>query len=500
MRAHPDHSRRVPRIFLAVASLIPLLAEAALARAGGGERWGGGNPPAGGGGGFGFLIEILLRLFIYNPSVTLLLILAAAAVWWYTVQQRGQIARNAAPPPEASYAAGPQAVAALRAVDARFSAALFTDFAQLLYARFHRGRGTQPDASTAGGVQALAPYFAPDILGMVEQDAIQRGVVCIDDVLVGSSRILGIDVGPEWIAIRVVFEGNFTEVTVQGPQDATYVAEEWRFERKRGVLSRGPEEITHFNCPSCGNPGAVRPDGSCPYCDRVVNRGDFSWVVTATRVLTRAPRPPLDLRGGWAVGTDYPTVYQMELEVAQQAFAARNPDFSWPAFESRVRAIFVALQAAWSERQWMKARPFETDALFNVHRYWMEMYQHQALVNRLENVMVGRVIPARFDQDAFFDVVTVRVWAAMRDYVVDRNGQVVGGDPRRPREFSEYWTFIRRTDSQRRPRTEENACPNCGAPLQVNMAGECEYCQTRVTSGQFDWVLSAIEQDEAYKG
>jgi hypothetical protein len=32
------------------------------------------------------------------------------------------------------------------------------------------------------------------------------------------------------------------------------------------------------------------------------------------------------------------------------------------------------------------------------------------------------------------------------------------------------------------------------------MAGNCEYCQARVVSGDFDWVLSRIEQDEVYTG
>ena len=37
-----------------------------------------------------------------------------------------------------------------------------------------------------------------------------------------------------------------------------------------------------------------------------------------------------------------------------------------------------------------------------------------------------------------------------------------------------------------------------GAALEVNMAGECAYCSSKITSGQFDWVLSRIEQDESY--
>jgi len=30
--------------------------------------------------------------------------------------------------------------------------------------------------------------------------------------------------------------------------------------------------------------------------------------------------------------------------------------------------------------------------------------------------------------------------------------------------------------------------------------GTCTYCQAKVTTGEFDWVLSRIEQDEVYVG
>ena len=43
-------------------------------------------------------------------------------------------------------------------------------------------------------------------------------------------------------------------------------------------------------------------------------------------------------------------------------------------------------------------------------------------------------------------------------------------------------------------------CPNCGAALNINMTGHCNYCKAKVSSGEFDWVLSRIEQDEAYAG
>ena len=43
-------------------------------------------------------------------------------------------------------------------------------------------------------------------------------------------------------------------------------------------------------------------------------------------------------------------------------------------------------------------------------------------------------------------------------------------------------------------------CANCGAPLRVGMAGACEHCGVHVTGGEFDWVVSKIEQDDTYRG
>ena len=87
----------------------------------------------------------------------------------------------------------------------------------------------------------------------------------------------------------------------------------------------------------------------------------------------------------------------------------------------------------------------------------------------------------------------------MRDYTVDAQGKVVCGSKNRARRFTEYWTFIRRRGVAESGKGNEN-CPNCGAALKINLAGVCEYCGGKVTSGNFDWVLSRIEQDEAYAG
>lgn len=46
----------------------------------------------------------------------------------------------------------------------------------------------------------------------------------------------------------------------------------------------------------------------------------------------------------------------------------------------------------------------------------------------------------------------------------------------------------------------DDQCPNCGAALTMQMAGRCDACRVKVQrGGDFDWVLSKVEQDEAYR-
>ena len=91
----------------------------------------------------------------------------------------------------------------------------------------------------------------------------------------------------------------------------------------------------------------------------------------------------------------------------------------------------------------------------------------------------------------------MRIWASGKDYTVDEAGRVVAGGRTVDRAWTEYWTFIR---SRIVSAKGTIACPNCGAAVEAGTTGVCNFCGGKLTAGAFDWVLSRIEQDEAYRG
>ena len=150
--------------------------------------------------------------------------------------------------------------------------------------------------------------------------------------------------------------------------------------------------------------------------------------------------------------------------------------------------------------RWESARPFVTDPIYQANRYWIDQYKQSGLRNRLDDIQITRVEPVKITLDAYFEAITIRIFAQMLDWTEDKQGKVVGGSNKKQRLFSEYWTFIRAVGAPDRPLTSSN-CPSCAAPLdQVNESGTCEYCGSRITGGDFNWVLSSIAQDEVYTG
>src|ERR1700753_17573 len=106
----------------------------------------------------------------------------------------------------------------------------------------------------------------------------------------------------------------------------------------------------------------------------------------------------------------------------------------------------------------------------------------------------------KISEDKFYNAITLRIYAQGYDYTVDNSGKVVSGSKTHLRKWSEYWTFIRNRNSQSQATRTDLSCPNCGAPLKVSATGICSFCGGKITSGDFDWVLSKIEQDESYTG
>lgn len=379
------------------------------------------------------------------------------------------------------------ALAGLRSADDGFSQTLLEDFLSSLYAETQTARSD---------LSRMAAYLSDDARAAYTGYPADT----VRDVIVGGMTITEVRALTRLrrVELTVRFETNLTEVS-KGRDQSFYVEEEWVLVRNADARSRDPEAARVIGCPCCGAPLDKVVGGVCRYCNKPAGEGEVDWYVTVVRVQMHEPRGPILTGTTEEVGTDLPTVVAPDLKAAYGELTRRDPGFVWSAFNARVEHVFRTFHAAWTARDLKAIRPFLSDGLFERQRYWIRAYEETGLRNVSEGAHIVSVQVARVLSDKHYDAITVRVYASGLDYTLDEQGKVVGGDRRKPREYSEYWTFIRGRAASGPARTDA-ACPSCGAPLAISMAGHCEHCNAKVTRGDFDWVLSRMEQDESYTG
>ncbi len=238
----------------------------------------------------------------------------------------------------------------------------------------------------------------------------------------------------------------------------------------------------------------------CSNCGQTVDNGRFDWTVDRLSVDSIDEFAPTVTQEVPERGTDLPTVEAADVLEHAAELTKADPNVTEATLEARLVTIYTELNKAWSNNELVPARPFVSDALYDYLQYWVDTYKHQTLRNQLTNMRITKAQLAKVERDKWYDAVTMRLWATGIDYVVNTDsGRVLRGSKTKDRPYSEYWTLIRSAGKQGKPQTTAT-CNNCGAPLKINMAGECEHCGAHVTSGEFDWVLSKIEQDDVYRG
>jgi hypothetical protein len=174
-----------------------------------------------------------------------------------------------------------------------------------------------------------------------------------------------------------------------------------------------------------------------------------------------------------------------------------DPDFSKERFLDKVQTYFFAIQKAWSNNDLGPVRGYMTDAMYQRLNTQISDMKARNIINKLDQVAVGSISIVSATKDEKYETLVCRIWASMIDYKVQAtDGKVISGDSHSANKFVEFWSFIRSNSAKTKEvdTIATKTCPNCGAPLDINEFGQCQYCKAYVISGDFDWVLTDISE------
>ena len=71
------------------------------------------------------------------------------------------------------------------------------------------------------------------------------------------------------------------------PKAEKFMRYEWTLIRPKGSKTLAQKADTAFNCPNCGAPMDINKSAKCSYCNSIVNRADYDWVISGIKGLSQ---------------------------------------------------------------------------------------------------------------------------------------------------------------------------------------------------------------------
>jgi predicted lipid-binding transport protein (Tim44 family) len=169
-----------------------------------------------------------------------------------------------------------------------------------------------------------------------------------------------------------------------------------------------------------------------------------------------------------------------------------NDSFLESKFITNVNNIFIQLHLGITTNNLDKIKHFVNDSVFNTFKARLDNLNNNNQVQMFDEINVKQtsILEIKELDDKF--IAKVNITSRYMDYILDKNtGQKICGDNTRRIEKENYLTFEKKKNSSLQG--EARKCHSCGANIDVNANGKCEYCGTIYDLENHDWILTDLE-------
>lgn len=190
-----------------------------------------------------------------------------------------------------------------------------------------------------------------------------------------------------------------------------------------------------------------------------------------------------------------------EAEVLEKILMVDNT-FSKTEFKTFVRSVFMLIQKAWSNNDYLALRLLEADNLYYEHSIKIKDLINKGIVDKRENIGIKGVLLKDFRVEGDREILVVALTARMDrnfDDTVFKSRELLEQSLNKNSGDVPYiMTFMRKKGLRSKYDRDlaSSNCPNCGAVVDFDENGICTYCKTSMVAGDIDWILIDIKNIE----
>ncbi len=172
-----------------------------------------------------------------------------------------------------------------------------------------------------------------------------------------------------------------------------------------------------------------------------------------------------------------------------------DPTFNEGMFITKVNNIFVMLHTSIMMGSLDRVRHFLSDDVAD---------KYEKIINDLNKRQVRRMFDELNVKETHLKdininddcvIINVDITSRYMDYVVDINtGEFISGFNDHRIEKLNHLTFSKKKGAK--TYKIDKKCEGCGANIDVNKDGKCEYCGRIFNAESYDWILTSIDVED----
>jgi len=157
--------------------------------------------------------------------------------------------------------------------------------------------------------------------------------------------------------------------------------------------------------------------------------------------------------------------------------------------------LYKQIQYAWMNFDEEMIRKCTTDEMYNMYLMQMDTLKVKNQKNIMYDIKyLGSSIKERYEENGQ-ETIVMNMKVSCFDFIIDtKTNNVVRGNASKLNIYNYELTFVRTKENK-----NVDICPRCGAPVEANNSGVCEYCKSTLISNNYTLVMSKkkmISQDK----
>ncbi len=161
------------------------------------------------------------------------------------------------------------------------------------------------------------------------------------------------------------------------------------------------------------------------------------------------------------------------------------PNLNIEEFNNIVFNIYKDIQEAWMSFNLDTIRNLVSNEIYNMYSMQLNTLKIKGQKNMMENIKYINNYISNISTENNITTIQTVLTVTCNDYVIDSNNKVVRGNKNRTMTYTYILTFTKYNNDQ-----NITNCPNCGAKININSSGQCEYCNSNIINKEEKWIMT----------